>query len=355
MMLRAGRCLVLLGVSCVAPLLLPAAAAQARDGRLRPGIRAYEQLDYAVAAALLRGELAAPGALPDSDRAVALVYLGATELFRGRQDSAVAAFQRLVLLRPGFRPDPLTFPPEVTDLVRQVRRDTRAVIVEVPRTTELAVGREQFAARLVASAYHMVQVTVTFENGSPVRTLYAGPIGDSLLVTWDGRDTAGAVVSGGAYWLRVSSRTPAGAAVRHVQLPLTVRRVEPDTLSLPPPPADSLWRRERRAAGPALRALASGAVVSAAVLALPSVAAQGSKPGGARFAVAGAVTLTGVVSFLMRRPGQLISDNARANRDVRDAWQRQVRAVQLENVARRQAVRLVIDAGTAHVIEADAP
>src|SRR5207302_1686030 len=89
-------------------------------------------------------------------------------------------------------------------------------------------------------------------------------------------------------------------------------------------PADSLWRRERRAAGPALRALASGAVVSAAVLALPSVAAQGSKPGGARFAVAGAVTLTGVVSFLMRRPGQLISDNARANRDRRGGAARPV-------------------------------
>src|SRR2546425_2515166 len=355
-MRRAGLRLVLLGVTCVV-LPFRAAAAQALDGRLRPGIRAYEQLDYAVAAVLLRRELAAgaPGALPDSERAAALVYLGATELFRGRQDSAVAAFQRLVLLRPGFRPDPLTFPPEVTDLFRQVRRGTRAVALEVPRTTDIAVGQQRFAARLVASAYHTVDVAVTLESGSPVRTLYAGPIGDSLRVAWDGRDTAGAIVAGGAYWLRVSSRAPAGTAVRYVQLPLTVRRVEPDTLPLPPPPADWLLRRERLPAGPGLSALAAGVLVSGAVLALPSVAAPGSKPSGARFAVAGAVSLTGVVTFLMRRPGRLIPENARANQEVRDAWQRRVRAVQLENVARRQAVRLVIDAGTPHVIEAEAP
>ena len=354
MMRRAGLCLSLLGAMCVAPPR--AAVAQSRDVRLRPGIGAYEQLDYPVAAALLRRELsvAAP-ALPDSDRALALAYLGATELFRGRQDSAVAVFQRLVLLRPMFQPDPLTFPPEVTDLFRQVRHDTRAVTLEVPGTTEILVGQQRFAARLVASAYHTVEVAVTLENGSPLRTLYSGPISDSLPLAWDGRDTAGAIVAGGVYWLRVSSRTPAGAAVRFVQLRLAVRRFEPDTLPFPLPPADSLFRRERLPAGPALRALAVGVLFSGAVLALPSVAASGSKPSAARFAVAGAVSLSGIVTFLMRRPGQVIPENARANRQVQEAWQGQVRAVQLENAVRRQAVRLVIEAGTPHVIEADAP
>src|SRR3989441_2459991 len=153
-MRRAGLRLVLLGVTCV---VLPcrAAVTQARDGRLRPGIRAYEQLDYAVAAALLRRELAAgapgaPGVLPDSERAVALVYLGATELFRGRQDSAVAAFQRLGLLRAGVRPDPPTFPPEVTDFFPPVRRRTPAVAPRGARTTGNPGGPQRFAARLGA-------------------------------------------------------------------------------------------------------------------------------------------------------------------------------------------------------------
>src|SRR2546425_2510105 len=312
-MRRAGLRLVLLGVTCVV-LPFRAAAAQARDGRLRPGIRAYEQLDYAVAAVLLRREVAAgapgaPGALPDSERAAALVYLGATELFRGRQDSAVAAFQRLVLLRPGFRPDPLTFPPEVTELFRQVRRGTRAVALEVPRTTDIAVGKQRFAARLVASAYHTVAVAVTLENGSPVRTLYVGPIGDSLLVAWDGRDTAGAIVAGGAYWVRGRSPAAAGAAGGYVPGPLTVRRARPHTLPPPPAPADWLLRRERQPAGPGLSALAAGVLVSGAVLALPSLAAPGSKPRGARFAVAGARSLPGVVAFLMRRPGRPVSQD----------------------------------------------
>src|SRR3989441_8103514 len=227
-MRRAGLRLVLLGVTCVV-LPFRAAVTQALDGRLRPGIRAYEQLDYPVAAVLLRRELAAgapgaPGALPDSERAVALVYLGATELFRGRQDSAVAAFQRLVLLRPGFRPDPLTFPPEVTDLFRQVRRGTRAVALEVPRTTDIAVGQQRFAARLVAIAYHTVDVAGTPESGSPVRTLYAGPIGDSLRVAWDGRDTAGATTTSGAYLLPGCFLTPARVIGRVALTPTSAWR-----------------------------------------------------------------------------------------------------------------------------------
>src|SRR3989442_9980243 len=109
-MRRAGLRLVLLGVTCVV-LPFRAAVAQALDGRLRPGIRAYEQLDYPVAAVLLRRELAAgppraPRALPDSERAVALVYLGATELFPGRQGSAVAPFPRPARFRPGGPPGP---------------------------------------------------------------------------------------------------------------------------------------------------------------------------------------------------------------------------------------------------------
>jgi hypothetical protein len=344
----------LAGVWCAAPR---AAATQIRDGWLRQGIGAYEQLDYPIAAAVLRRGLAAdaPGALPDSDRALALVYLGASELFRGRPDSAVAAFQRLVLLRPAFRPDPLTFPPEVTDLFRQVRRDTRAVAIELPRTTPIEVGHQRFAARLIASAYHTVDVVITFEDGRAVRLLYSGPIGDSLPVWWDGRDASGAIVAAGSYWLRVSSRTAGGAAVRFIEVRLDVRRIDRDTLALPSPPADSLLRPERWAAGPGLGALATGAVISGAVVALPTLVASGAQPSSARFVVAGAVSLTSVVAFVLRRPGRLIPENAQANRELRATWQRQVQAVRLENAERRQAVRLVIDAGPPHIFEATAP
>jgi len=344
-------CLAVVGVWCAAPR---GAAAQSRDGWLRQGIGAYEQLDYPIAAAVLRRGLAAdaPSALPDSSRTVALVYLGASELFRGRADSAVAAFRRLVLFRPAFQPDPLTFPPEVTDLFRRVRRDTRAVAIDLPHTTAIDIGLQRFGARLIASAYHTVDVDITLEDGRALRRLYAGPIGDSLPVWWDGRDAA---VASGAYWLRVSSRTVAGATVRFIQVRLDVRRIDRDTLALPAPPADSKFRPERLSAGPGVGALATGAVISGAVVALPTLVASGARPSSARFVVAGTVSLTSIVAFVLRRPGRAIPENAQANRDVRAAWQRQLQAVRLANAERRQAVRLVIEAGPPHVIEANAP
>jgi len=351
---RAWWCLALVAVWCGTAR---SAATQAREGWLRQGIGAYEQLDYPIAAAVLRRGLAAEASEPlaDSNRTVALVYLGASELFRGRQDSAIAAFRRLVLFRPAFRPDPLTFPPEVTDLFRQVRRDTRAVAIDLPPTTAIEVGRQRFAARLLASAYHTVDVGLMLEDGRPVRLLYAGPISDSLPVSWDGRDAGGAIVASGAYWLRVSSRTATGATVRFIEVRLDVRRIDRDTLALPAAPADSLFRPERLSRGPGLSALATGAVITGAVVALPTLVASGARPSNARFAVAGAVSLTSVVAFVLRRPGRPIPENVQANRDIRAAWQRQLQAVQLENAERRQTVRLVITAGPARVIEANAP
>src|SRR5260370_29069878 len=109
-MRRTTWCLAVVGVWCAAPR---GAAAQSRDGWLRQGIGAYEQLDYPIAAAVLRRGLAAdaPSALPDSSRTVALVYLGASELFRGRADSAVAAVRRLGVFWPAVPPGPVCLSP----------------------------------------------------------------------------------------------------------------------------------------------------------------------------------------------------------------------------------------------------
>jgi hypothetical protein len=134
-----------------------------------------------------------------------------------------------------------------------------------------------------------------------------------------------------------------------------VRRLARDTIPLPPPPADSLFRPERAAQGPALGALATGALVSGAVLVLPSVTAGGAQPSGARFVVAGAVSVSGIAAFLLHRSSRPIPENVRANRALRDAWLEHVDIVKRQNAERRREVRLVIEAGTARVIEADAP
>ena len=86
-------------------------------------VRAYRDLEFDAAARMLRRVLTPPLAigLDDSGRARALTYLGAAEHYRGRQDSAIAVFRRLVALAPRHRPDTLIFPPEITRLYDTVR------------------------------------------------------------------------------------------------------------------------------------------------------------------------------------------------------------------------------------------
>ncbi len=89
-------------VRVVALALLLATPLRAQHGGasevLSGAIRAYGDLEFDAAARMLRRVLTPPLAieLDDSGRAHALTYLGAAEHYRGRQDSAIAVFRRLV-------------------------------------------------------------------------------------------------------------------------------------------------------------------------------------------------------------------------------------------------------------------
>src|SRR5207253_11438759 len=115
----------------------------------------YQNVAFDPAATLLRRDLArATGATTSSiERAQGLVYLGAADLFRGRRDSAVAVFRRLVQLDPRYRPDRLVFPPEVTSVFDNVRVETRAVVLVAPADTEISSGGGAFTFWVVASAF----------------------------------------------------------------------------------------------------------------------------------------------------------------------------------------------------------
>jgi len=110
----------------VLALLLAAPALAAQNGNasevMTSAVRAYQDLDFDAAARLLRRVLSPPLAseLDDSTRARALTYLGAAVHYRDRRDSATAVFRRLVVLAPRYRPDTLTFPPEITRLYDEV-------------------------------------------------------------------------------------------------------------------------------------------------------------------------------------------------------------------------------------------
>src|SRR2546426_1537880 len=251
--------------------------AQAASDLLAGGVRAYQALEYEAAAALLERSLGRDSAvgLADSLRARALTYLAATELFRQQRDSAVAAFRQLVLLNPRYRPDELIFPPQVTNLFQEVRRATRAIAVAVLPVTALRTRLERFTAGVLVSSLADVTVTLAREDGTPVRTLYEGPVADSLAVKWDGLTAAGTLADNGRYVLRVTPRTHTADGPRARQVMLDVKQESPDTLAWPPDLTTPPLLPERTSTAPAFRSLAAGLVVRAAARPPPSLLAPG--------------------------------------------------------------------------------
>jgi len=322
-------------------------AQTARD-LVTQGVRAYRALEYDAAVALLRRSLAegALGTLSTAERAQALTYLAATELFRGRRDSASLAFADVVLLDPRYRPDELIFPPQVTNLFQQVRQATKTVSLTVPPVTELRARGDRFTARLFTSSLADVAVTLTRDDGTPGRGLYSGPVADSLAVTWDGSGADGTPVATGRYALRVAPRTPGGDVPPARQVTLDIEQRAADTLPWPTAPTSPALLPEQTQAGPAMRSLAAGVAAAAAVIILPSVVARGSGGNDARFAVGAAIGIAGVVGFIAQRPGRPLAANIRANAPQRDAWTKRLDAVKAENATRRAAVHMVIRAGS---------
>ncbi len=231
------------------------AAAQSADVLLAEGIKAYDALEFSVAAHLFRRALdpEAEGFLDPAARARARMHLGAAELLRGDRNAAIRVFRRLVIEDPRYRPDELRFPPRVTDVYDQARRTTKAVAAEVPDRRIFDAGRGAWRASLAASSRHEIVVDIVDAGGRRVQSLYRGPIDDVLTVSWNGLAADGTPPSGGQYRLVVESRSGADV-LRAVQVPLRISAGRLDTLRLPPPP-DSALLPERRSALPGLKFL----------------------------------------------------------------------------------------------------
>jgi len=287
----------------------PPALAQEGTGLVARAVTAYEGLELDAAAGMLRRALIPPlgDSLGTVERARALSYLGAIEVLREHRDSAVAVFRRLVLFDPRYRADTFVFPPEVTRVFDEVRARTQVVAIRVPDDTVVPLQQGWYNVWLFPSTAHDVTVTIAREDGRALRTVYAGPLGDSLSVRWDGRDSTGAITPRGRLWLMVASR--AGATTeRVVQLPLEFE-VALDTLAHPVAPgADQLLaaRTNRRTA---TRSLASGLLIGAAAIALPQIVAPGERSSGTRLVVGGTLAVSGLIGYL-RSTGRPIPNTA---------------------------------------------
>lgn len=292
------------GVILVLALSALPLRAQCAMDLLDEGVRAFQELHLQEAAQLLREALDLDERRePCPERARALIFLGAAELFRDNRAAARDAFRRLVVFDPTYEPDELVFPPEVSELFHEVRRETRAVRVQIPEDVRIRVGEDDLVLRLVASTPHPVRIEMRRGGGERVRRVYAGHFEGTVTVAWDGRDGAGAALEGGLYDLRVASLGGEGAVERTVVIPIEVRRLDgaarPEEVQV----AEPAPGRERNGWG-AVGSLATGVVAGAAAFALPRVVGSPSGEGGSRvygdgrLALGVAVTAAGIAGFV---------------------------------------------------------
>jgi hypothetical protein len=339
-------------LTCGGPPLL----AQQSSTMVRRGIAAYDSLDFDRAAGWLRRALTPPldETLPPVDRVRALSYLGATERFRSRSDSAAAVFRRLLRFAPDARMDPLIFPPDVTQLFEDVRTRTKTVAIRAPRDTALEGATARYIVALIPTSHHEVTVDLERRDGQLIRRLYAGPIGDRFEVDWDGKDSTALPVPSGRFWLNVGS-SDRGRAVCITQLPLELTRGRLDSVLTPPPLQGRALLPERAGGSTGIRAFAGALLLGAAALALPRTITPDADAGDGRYLVAGTLGLAAVIGFAAQAPGRPLPENVRINAERRARWERQVALATAVNAERRTAAPFRIQTGAPTQIECGPP
>jgi hypothetical protein len=322
------------------------ATAQAPTAYLSRGISSYQTLEYDSAAGWLRRALTPPliEGLRPADQVRALVYLGATERFRRRNEAAINAFRRMLRLDPSARPDPLVFPPEVTQLFDMVRADFPIVAIEVPDVVTLQRGGDPYPILLRASTPHRVTLLLERADGRVTDTVFAGPVGDTLALTWTGLDRDGISYNAGRYWLTATSVEQGPRSCR-VRLPVDLTAPALDTIPHPAPLTRVQLLPERAGAGDAPRGLARTVVIGAAAFALPSIARDAESR--RSHLLVGALGVTGITALIRLQEGKTLPENIATNAVIRARWEREVDQVKRVNQERRGASMLRVQAGEA--------
>lgn len=320
-------------------------AAQSAGELIDRGVAAYHALEFDSSVQLLREGLdaAAADTVPDSTRARAHVFLGAIAVLRQRRHTAEAEFRNALEIDPRTRADPLTFPPEITNVFASVRRNTPVLRADAPADTTIVPGSESYAVRVFASTMQRITVDVEHQDGRSVRRLYEGAIGDSIDVRWNGFDENHAPLAGDLV-LHVAAESP-GGGTRDVRVPLDVQLIREDTLVAPPPPREAV-RYVPPSPGPsAWQRLAAGVLTGVGVaLVLPAVTdSDGST---ARYAIGGTFAVAGVIGFFADLSGREGTAIATTDPVARSVWNREVEEVRRENERRRRNVKLHIRTAT---------
>ena len=242
------------------------------------------------------------------------------------------------------------FPPEVVALYQETRIGIRATSAEIQSPSEIAIPTDRLPIKIFASTLHDIRVRVTTSLGAPERVLYEGVIGDSLLVSWDGREAGGAAGRPGRYLLRIASRSATGTPEREVQIPLEVEHVPIDTLPWLEPLSSNQLRPERVVRANGARQIVTAIVGAAAVVVLPSLIGA-TDASSLRYGVAAGVGLAGVIGLATATRAQPVPENIAFNNAKRADWMQESERVKAENRTRLAGVRLRVRVERAVTVE----
>jgi hypothetical protein len=346
--------LLLIGVS------VPKLRAQSNVASLIAGARVQlEQFNTDSTSALLERALAPTSGATTAQRVRAYVLYGIAQLSARNPAGARQAFRRALQLNPAERVDSLEFL-EPETLLREFNAERAAVVaaapapavaierltvqVALPADTTLAVTDGRLPISPLPSRKARATVAVAPAD-APSAVLWADtlPAGASGSLGWSLRGRDGVLVPPGRYAVLVTAMDSAGGISQTVEKVVVVSRLPADTQVLAPPLAPSAFAPETlrlQHASPA--AILLGVGLGAAAAFLPSALGrpelnQGLTGDGTAYAVAGSVTVAGLVGFLAGHRVQPLPENALKNAELRRQDAASRAAIITANAAAREA------------------
>lgn len=290
----------------------------------------------------------------------AWVLYGIAQLFRENRPAARQAFRQALQRDPSLRIDSLyffhdeierEFGAELAAIAPPVVGPAPAVLtvtVDLPADTTVPASGGRL--RISGSASYPARVVAIVTPADVPATIVwsdTQQVGAGGTRAWNLRGRDGQLVAPGRYTLSVKAVDSLGQVSPTIERVLLISRVPADTQALPPPPTFAPETLRLRGSP---TSLAVGLALGAAAVALPTALGSPDLNSGLQadqtsYAVAGAVSVAGIVGFLAGHRVRPIPQNIQRNRELREryAYNRQTIA-QLNARARENApVRVQVE------------
>ena len=269
----------------------------------------------------------------EATRVRAYTLLAIAHLSRSDRTSARAAFEQALGIDAALRVDSLV---ELHSDIRLVFAEARAALgitgaptlsvsMSTPMDTTVPVTSGRLLVEVRPTLRARVVLVVALADALAPTWTDTSAIGGVATRSWDLRSMNGAVVAPGRYSLRATASATLGQMMSQtVERILLVSRMPVDTQPLPTAPPVLPESIQVRGGTPA--SIGLGLAFGAAAALLPSVLGNSALKAGAdvnvaAYAVAGGVSLTGIVGLLAGHRWQPLPANAARNLEQRRSHQ----------------------------------